>query len=152
MTRLNGACLFFGAMFGFLFCAAGFNQYNVIHGMLLLQNIAPYLTMASAVAVAMPALWLLERRGWHTPLGGALVLRRWSVQRKHVYGGAVFGTGWAITGACPGTVFGTLGSGCLLGFVLVAGIFAGIALRDSIAERAIAPHTEQAAERVPVQA
>ncbi|MBA2276780.1 MAG: YeeE/YedE family protein [Chloroflexia bacterium] len=135
MSRLNVVCGLFGAAFGFLFAAAGFNQYDVIHRMLLLQDFAPFLVMGSAMATALPILWLLERRRWRTPLGGELDLRRWPVERKHLWGGLVFGTGWAITGACPGTASTTLASGSLLGIVLIVGMVAGIALRDIVAER-----------------
>lgn len=79
MTRLSAVCGLFGAAFGFLFAAAGFNQYDVIHRMLLLKDITPFLVMGSAMGTALPILWLLERRRWRTPLGGNLTLRRWSV-------------------------------------------------------------------------
>ena len=134
MNRTNVVCGLFGAAFGFLFCAAGFNQYDVIHRMLLIQNADPYLVMASSVATSFGLLWVLERRGWHTPLGGAMKLNRWAPERKHLYGGVVFGTGWAITAACPGTLTGMLGVGSLLGFVLLAGAVSGILLRDKIVE------------------
>lgn len=135
MNRLNIASLAFGAAFGFLFNAAGFNQYNVIHSMLLLQRLDPFLVMGSAVVTAMPILWLLERRRWTTPVGGAMQLRRWPVERKHVLGGIVFGAGWAITGACPGTITGMLSVGNLLGLLPLAGILVGILLRDALTER-----------------
>ncbi|MDQ3856648.1 MAG: hypothetical protein M3281_09690 [Chloroflexota bacterium] len=135
MSRLNLVSLLFGAAFGFLFAAAGFNQYDVVHGTLLLHYLDPFFVMGSAVATAMPLLWLLERRGQHTPLGGALALRRWPVERKHVYGGVVFGTGWAVTGACPGTASTMLAAGSLLGLVLLGGILVGIVLRDIVVER-----------------
>jgi uncharacterized membrane protein YedE/YeeE len=131
VNRVNGVCGLFGLAFGFLFAAAGLNQYDVIHRMLLLEEIAPFLIMGSAMATALPILWLLERRRWRTPLGGPLALRRWAFERKHLWGGILFGTGWAITGACPGTASTTLGAGSLLGIVLVVGIVAGIALRDA---------------------
>ena len=102
---------FFGMAFGFLFAGAGFNQYDVIHRMLLLKNFAPFLIMGSAMATASSILWVLERRQWKTPLGGELSPRRWSVESKHVWGGIVFGSGWAITGACPGTASTALGAG-----------------------------------------
>jgi uncharacterized protein len=92
--------------------------------------------MGSAVATAMPLLRVLERRGWRTPLGGALALCRWPLERKHLYGGPVFGTGWAVTGACPGTISAILAAGSLL----------GIYLRDTIAERQPAIRDEPAAE------
>ncbi|HEV2072075.1 MAG TPA: DUF6691 family protein, partial [Thermomicrobiales bacterium] len=52
--------------------------------------------------------------------------------RKHVLGGMVFGTGWAITGACPGTASTMIGGGSVLGIVLAVGVVAGITLRDMI--------------------
>ncbi len=146
MSRLNLAAAFFGAAFGFLFSAAGFNQYDIVHRTLLLQYLDPFFVMGSAVATAMPILWVLERRGLRTALGGTLALRRWPLERKHLYGGVVFGTGWAITGACPGTISAMLAAGSLLGLATLAGIFAGIYLRDTIAEWPPASWDEPAAD------
>lgn len=133
MSRFSLVCGLFGVAFGAVFAAAGFNQYDVIHQMLLLENLEPAFTMASAVGTALPILWLMERLGWQTPLGGRLQLRRWNVERKHALGGIVFGTGWAITGACPGTASTMIGGGSVLGIVLAVGIVAGIALKDTMA-------------------
>jgi uncharacterized membrane protein YedE/YeeE len=144
MSRLNLFSGLFGAAFGALFTAAGLNQYDTIHGMLLLENLAPYLIMGSAVATAAPILWILERRRWRTPLGGQLRLQRVPIRSRHVSGGVIFGIGWAITGACPGTASTTLGAGSLMGIILIAGFLAGMALRDAhvsltIAETVPAP-------------
>jgi uncharacterized membrane protein YedE/YeeE len=132
MTRLNLVCGLFGVAFGGVFAAGGLNQYDVIHQMLLLRNVQPFLIMGSSVVTALPLLWLLERRGWHSPLGGAVELRRWAIERKHVGGGIIFGVGWAITGACPGTASTALGAGSLMGIPLLLGIVAGIAVKDAI--------------------
>lgn len=148
MNRFNATCAAIGGTFGFLFCAAGFNRYDVIHGMLLLQNFNPFLVMGSAVLTAMPLLWLLERRNWRTPLGGALELKRWPVERKHMLGGMVFGTGWAVTGACPGTISGMLGAGSILGVVTLGGFLGGIFLRDLVVERAATTGTATTPEPV----
>lgn len=141
-----------GGVFGFLFSAAGFNRYDVIHGMLLLQNAQPFLVMGSAVLTAMPLLWLLERRGWRTPLGEPMTLRRWPVERRHLLGGTVFGLGWAITGACPGTISGMLSAGSALGVVTLLGFIGGMALRDVVAERAAGPNADSISPREPVAA
>ena len=137
MRRTNLVALCFGVTFGFAFSAAGFNQYNLIHRMLLLQYWAPWFVFASAMATGMPILWWLERRHWHTPLGGPMTLVRWSIDRSRILGGVVFGVGWAITGACPGTVSTMVAAGSLLGVVTLAGVFAGIYLRDLVAEREV---------------
>ncbi len=136
MNRLNLTSLLFGLAFGFLFAAASFNQYDIVHATLLLEYLDPFFVMGSAVGTAMLTLWLLERRGWRTPLGGRLELRRWPAERKHIYGGIMFGTAWAVTGACPGTVAAMLAAGSALSLVTLAGILVGIALRDIVAQRA----------------
>jgi uncharacterized membrane protein YedE/YeeE len=130
MNRVHLTAGVFGTLFGFAFTGAGLNQYDVIHRMLSLRNFDPFLIMGSAMATALPILWLLERRAWVTPMGGRLALRRWPVDRGHVTGGVIFGIGWALTGACPGTASTTLGAGSLLGLVLIAGMVAGFGLRD----------------------
>lgn len=138
MNRLG---LLFGFGFGFLIAAARLNEYDVIHGMLLLRDLEPYLFMGSATAVAVPLLWLLQRRGWRTRFGGRLALGRAPIERRHVLGAMVFGTGWAIAGTCPVPAATMLGNGTLMGGVVVAGILGGIVLRDAVAARALARGT-----------
>jgi len=93
MSRQHLTCALFGVAFGGVFAAAGFNQYDMIHRLPFLENLTPFLAMGSAVMTAMVTLWALERRGWRTPLGRRLELRRWPVERKRVLGGVMFGTG-----------------------------------------------------------
>jgi uncharacterized protein len=127
-VRLVG--LLFGSAFGFLLALAGLNDYEVIHNMLLLEDLEPFLIMGSAVAVAAPIVWSLERKRWNTPFAGPLRPGRSPVQRHHITGSAIFGTGWAIAGTCPAPALAMTGSGALLGLVVVAGMFAGLMIRD----------------------
>lgn len=122
--------LFFGIAFGFLIALGGLNEYEVIHNMLLLEDFQPYLIMGSAVAVAAPALWLLERRGFTTPFAGRMSPGRSQVERHHIVGSAIFGTGWAMAGTCPAPALAMTGSGAMLGLVVVGGMFAGLMARD----------------------
>jgi uncharacterized membrane protein YedE/YeeE len=55
----------------------------------------------------------------------------WTVdrpQRRHLAGSVVFGTGWAIAGACPGPIATQLGQGIGWSLFTTAGLLAGIAL------------------------
>jgi uncharacterized membrane protein YedE/YeeE len=124
-----------GLAFGFVLAAARLNDYDVIHGMLLLRQFDLWLMFAATIGTAAPLLWLLERRRWQTPLGGRLKVQRSPVEPKNVLGAMVFGAGWAITGACPGTALAMVGSGTLLGLFIMAGLLSGILVRDTVAAR-----------------
>ena len=130
---MNRLALGLGVAFGFGLGAARLNDYDVIHNMLLLREPDVFLLMASAMAVALPALWLLERGAWRTPRREVMRLSRSKIERKHILGSAVFGTGWAITGACPGTALAMPAAGVVLGLPVIAGVVAGQILREAIA-------------------
>ncbi|MGH2699873.1 MAG: DUF6691 family protein, partial [Actinomycetota bacterium] len=83
-----------------------------------------------AVAVAAPIVWGLERKRWNTPFAGPLRPGRPPVERHHIAGSAIFGTGWAVAGTCPAPALAMTGSGALLGLVVVGGMFAGLMARD----------------------
>jgi uncharacterized membrane protein YedE/YeeE len=45
--------------------------------------------------------------------------------RKYIIGGAIFGLGWALIGACPGPMFVNLGYGYLTMLIVIAGALLG---------------------------
>jgi uncharacterized membrane protein YedE/YeeE len=128
----------FGAAFGFVITAAGLNNYDVIHRMLLLQELDVFFIMASAIAVAAPLLWLLERGKWRTPLAGPLVIERGPVRRNNVLGAILFGSGWAIAGACPGPAIGMAVAGSVPALAVMAGLMTGVVAHDRVAGRTAA--------------
>jgi uncharacterized protein len=123
---------FMGVIFGFLLVSANFTEYDVIHQGLLLHNARIFLVMGSTMVISAGLLWVMEKRGWVTPLGGRLQLRRRSIERKHIYGGILFGIGWAISGTCPAVSAAMLGSGHLMGLFVMIGLFFGTLLRDMV--------------------
>ena len=149
---MNRAGFLLGLGFGFIIAATRLNEYDTIHNMLLLRDLEPYLFMGSAVASAAPLLWLLQRRRWRTPLNGPLVVGRSRVERKHVLGSMVFGTGWAIAGTCPVPIAAMVAGGSLLGLPVMAGLFAGLALHKATAEQPTASPATPAPDAAPLPA
>ncbi len=45
--------------------------------------------------------------------------------KRYLFGGAIFGMGWAMTGACPGPLFVLLGNGYTVMVMAIAGALAG---------------------------
>jgi uncharacterized membrane protein YedE/YeeE len=132
-SHVNLTALGVGVAFGFMIQAAGFGDADFIHRMLLLQNWYPWEVFASAIAVAAPSLWLLERRKWVTPLGGRLTLNRTSIKPRHFYGGLLFGAGWAFSTTCPVPAIAMVVGGGILGLAVMAGLFTGILIGDQVA-------------------
>lgn len=133
--RLNLLGLVLGAAFAFLIVMAGMSEPDNIHDMMLLRKADFFLAMASAIATAAPLLWLLQRARWVTPLGGPLSISRGRVERKHLLGAGVFGTGWALSGTCPVPALAMSAGGAALGGLVMLGLCAGLLLRDAVVAR-----------------
>jgi uncharacterized protein len=123
-----------GAVFGFLLTASGLGDYDTIHEGLLLENPYIFLMMASAMAVAFAGLVLLRWLG-RTRFAGPLSLPHQRIERRHVYGGAIFGLGFGVGATCPGMTVAMTATGGLYGLVVLVGLFGGLWLRGSVERR-----------------
>lgn len=120
-----------GLGFGFLLTASGLGDYYTIHDGLLLRNPYMYLMIGSAMVTTFVGLLVLRRvRG--TAFGGRLVLPRQRIERRHVYGGAVFGVGFGLGATCPGMTVAMVSTGGFYGLVVLAGMLLGLWLRGRV--------------------
>ena len=125
-ARLSTAAV--GLVLGFLLTSSGFGNYATIHQALLLRSGYLYAVFASAMAVSVLGLALL-RRGGSTKFGGPLRLPRHPAQRRHIYGAAVFGAGFGISGACPAGAVAMVATGGTGGMLVLSGLLGGLWLR-----------------------
>ena len=135
-NRMNVIGGLFGAGFGFVLAAAQLNEYDTIHKTLRFAEWDVFLLMGLAIGVSLPLLWVLERRGTTTVFGGRLSLSQSRIERHHIVGGALFGTGWALAGTCPAPALAMISSGAMFGTIAVTGLFIGLWLRDRQVEHA----------------
>jgi len=131
-----------GAVFGFLLTVSGLGDYDTIHDGLLLENPYIFLMMGSAMAVAFAGLAVLRRLG-RTRFAGPLALPHARVERRHVYGGAVFGLGFGVGATCPGITIAMTATGGLYGLVVLVGLLAGLWLRGRVERRQQRPLTTE---------
>lgn len=127
---MNVAAGLVGVVFGAALFLTGMADYDVIHDGLLFRSPHLYLMMVATLATGGTLLWLLRRREVRTVFGGPLSVVRDPVERKHLAGGVIFGTGWAIAGTCPGAVAAMAASGKPLALIVMAGVAIGVTLRD----------------------
>ncbi len=120
LKKLTLAALF-GFAFGFLLQKGGVAKYNVLIGVLLLEDFTVAKIMVSAIVVGMLGVALMHAKGM---VKLHLQPTRFAAQSL---GGLVFGIGFALLAYCPGTGAAALGQGnwdALFGFIgLMIGSF-----------------------------
>jgi len=132
----------FGALFGYFLSKSGATDYDTIINMFRPQNVhidhSPaglsfhleslqlYGVIGVAIAVIALGLLLLESSGKTTRSGKPLDWEplKWDTDR--LMGSFIFGAGWALSGACPGTSLAQLGEGKCVALFTVIGILAGV--------------------------
>lgn len=117
--------IFFGILFGFLLTRVGATDPDAITAMFQATDLHLAGVIGMAVVVAGVGLRLLVRAGIHGPGGTPLAIAPKPFKPGLVAGSLLFGAGWAMTGACPGTSLAQLGGGGLAGLVVVTGVLAG---------------------------
>ena len=121
--RLAG--LLVGLVFGVVLSWSGMTDPDVIRGALLFEESYLFLFFASAVLVATVGIRLL--RGRRSLLTRERIdWRSTPVQRRHIAGSVLFGTGWALADACPGPIATQLGQGIVWSLFTLAGVVVGI--------------------------
>jgi uncharacterized protein len=122
-VRLSG--LLVGLVFGVVLSWSGMSDPDVIRGALLFEESYLFLFFASAVLVATVGIRLL--RGRRSLLTRERIdWRSTPVQRRHIAGSVLFGTGWALADACPGPIATQLGQGIVWSLFTLAGVVVGI--------------------------
>jgi uncharacterized membrane protein YedE/YeeE len=132
--------LLLGIAFGFALSWTHITSPEAIRRMLLLEDLYLYGVLATSTGLAFVLIRVLRRARVR-----ALVTRKpisWTTtrpQRHHVVGSAIFGIGWGVANTCPGPVAAQLGQGAFWSLLTIAGIFAGMRLRDHVAARSEKP-------------
>lgn len=117
--RFNQHILYglFGLLMGAVLSAVGFTNYAEVHKMFIFADFRLLLMFAASVGIIM--------------LGFAILGRNATIQKKTltkgtIPGSVLFGTGWAITGACPSIALVQLGEGQFVALFSVLGILCGV--------------------------
>jgi uncharacterized membrane protein YedE/YeeE len=116
-----------GIVFGIVISWSGMASPEVIRHALLFEHAYLFLMFASAVATAWIGLALLQRRERAALLtGDRLTYGRDAIQRRHIVGSLLFGTGWAIADACPAPIAAQIGQGVPWAVFTLAGVGFGV--------------------------
>lgn len=129
MVRERVFTFLIGLLFGISLSRIGFTSWGEVHRMFVFDDLRLLLTFACAVALLAPGWWVFHRVG----------MSAWIKRAIHpgtVAGGALFGIGWAVSGACPSIALVQLGEGQLGAAWTLLGMFLGNYLYSVIHPRA----------------
>ena len=114
-----------GILFGIVFVKAEIISWFRIQEMFRLQSFHMYGVIGSAVVVGMISVLAIKKFNIKTISGEKIEFRDKVFSRGHIYGGLLFGLGWAVTGACPGPLFAQIGTGATIVIVTFLSALAG---------------------------
>lgn len=126
-----------GALFGFVLSRAGATTYDYYVKLFLFQDLQLFWVMAVAAGVGMVGVPLLKRFRPTTLIGNQpmeLTGKPWKASL--VPGALLFGVGWGLAGACPGTALAMLGEGKLGSLFTIAGLLFGTYIYGWLQSRA----------------
>lgn len=113
-----------GILFGIILVKSEVISWFRIQEMFRLQSFHMYGVIGSAIAVGMISVFIIKKFNIKTIDGEAIHIDPKKFNKGQVYGGLLFGFGWALTGACPGPLFAQIGTGAT---VIIVTLFSAIA-------------------------
>jgi uncharacterized membrane protein YedE/YeeE len=100
-----------GILFGIVFIKAEIVSWFRIQEMFRFQSFHMYGVIGSAILVGMISVLIIKRFNIKTITGEKIQFPVKKFNLGNIFGGLIFGFGWAITGACPGPLYAQLGTG-----------------------------------------
>ncbi|WP_373493233.1 YeeE/YedE family protein [Aquiflexum sp.] len=127
--------LIVGILFGIVFVKAEIISWFRIQEMFRLQSFFMYGVIGSAVVVGMISIQLIKRFNIKTIQGEVVNFQKKEFRKGQIFGGFLFGLGWAITGACPGPIFAQIGSGFTVVIITLLSAVAGTWVYGKFSDR-----------------
>jgi len=113
-----------GIFFGIIMIKSEAASWYRIQEMFRFQSFHMYGIIGTAVILGVISVSLIKKFRLKDSSGKPMVFEEkekgW---KQYLFGGTIFGFGWALTGACPGPMFVTIGYGYLVMiFVVIAAL------------------------------
>ena len=115
-----------GILFGIIMAKSEAISWYRIQEMFRFQSFHMYGIIGVAVVFGLGIVQSIKRLGIRDTTGNPIVFnpKAMSVSR-YLYGGIIFGLGWALTGACPGPMVVNVGYGYTVMLMVIFGAMIG---------------------------
>jgi len=125
--------LLVGILFGIILSKAEVISWYRIYEMFKFQSFHMYGVIGSAVAIGVVLVYLFKKGLIKTYLGNQIVIDpKKKGLARNLFGGTIFGLGWALAGACPGPMFILLGRGVAAIIIVIVGGLLGALLYHAV--------------------
>jgi uncharacterized protein len=124
-----------GILFGIILVKSEVISWFRIQEMFRLQSFHMYGVIGSAVVTGIISVQIIKRFNIKTINRERIKLSQKEFHKGQVYGGLLFGFGWALTGACPGPLFAQIGTGAVVIIVTLVAAIAGTWVYGLLRER-----------------
>ena len=131
----NVGFLGFGILFGFVLSRVGASDFDLIMGMFIGEDYTLVGVIGLAIIVGAIGMQLLKRSRQPVKNGEPLKISEKKLGPWSLLGAGLFGIGWGLSGACPGTVLAQLGEGKIYGFFTFFGMIFGTYLYARLKEK-----------------
>lgn len=128
--------LFTGILFGIVLTKAEVISWYRIQEMFRFQSFHMYGVIGFALVLSIPIIKILKS-GVIKDLDGHKIMieEKPPLFKSAIFGGIIFGMGWAFTGACPGPIYILIGNGYLIYLIILLSAVIGAFLYGFISKR-----------------
>jgi uncharacterized membrane protein YedE/YeeE len=114
-----------GMLLGVVFIKGELISWFRIQEMFRLESFYMYGVIGTAVFVGMISIFIIKKFNIKTIYGEKVSIPDKEFNKGQVFGGLLFGFGWALTGACPGPMYAQIGNGFWAAGVVLLSAIAG---------------------------
>jgi|TARA_B100001063_G_C16673156_1_gene507544 uncharacterized membrane protein YedE/YeeE len=118
--------LLIGIFFGIVMFKSEAASWFRIYEMFQFQSFHMYGIIGSALFLGVIGVQIIKRKNLKSFFGQRITfIPKEKSFSRYMYGGIIFGLGWALAGACPGPIFTLIGAGFLPILIVFAGSLLG---------------------------
>ncbi|HEX6225826.1 MAG TPA: DUF6691 family protein [Chryseolinea sp.] len=121
----NFKYLLTGIVFGLALTKGEAISWFRMQEMFYFQSFHMYGIFMTAVPIGAFSIYIIRKLNLKAVNGEAIVIPKKPYHHGIIFGGLIFGFGWALTGACPGPLYAQIGAGYSIVLVTFVSAMAG---------------------------
>ena len=124
--RRTAGYLLIGIFFGIVMFKSEAASWFRIYEMFRFEAFHMYGIIGSALIIGIFGVQVIKRKGLKSFFGAPIkIASKERGFKKYLFGGIIFGLGWALAGACPGPIYTLIGAGYVSLVVVLLGAMGG---------------------------